>query len=86
MLDEFPDLERERGGLLASGSGGRGTEGEETHSHRFAHETELLLHGLEGRNLGRRAICAEEVPGIEAGEVLEGSEELVTAHCRRDEL
>ena len=61
-------------------------DGGETDSHCFAHESELLLYGLEGRDLAGRAIRAEQVPGVEPGEVLERPEELVAAHGCRDEL
>jgi hypothetical protein len=57
-----------------------------TDSHGFADETELLLYSLEGRNLAWCAICAEEIPGVESGEVLDGSEELIAAYCRCDEF
>jgi hypothetical protein len=46
----------------------------------------LLLDGLPGSNLPRSSIGAEEVPGVEAGEVLERTEELVPACGGRDEL
>jgi hypothetical protein len=41
----------------------------------------LLLDGLEGRDFAGCTICAEKVPGVESGKVLEGSEELITAYC-----
>jgi hypothetical protein len=79
MLDEFPELRQDLSTWLLKGEGN-------THSHCFADESKLLFYGLEGRNLGGRAIGAEEVPGVESGEVLDGSEELITAHCCRDEF
>jgi len=55
-------------------------------AHYFAGEAELLLDGFEGRDFGGRAIRAVEVPGVEAGEVLKGTEELVAADGGGDEL
>jgi hypothetical protein len=46
----------------------------------------LLLDGLPGSNLPRCGIGAEEVPGVEAREVLKCAEELVSACGGRDEL
>ena len=48
-------------------------------AHDFTYEAELLLDGIPGGDLGVGAVGAEEVPGVEAGEVLEGAEELVAA-------
>lgn len=56
------------------------------YAQSFSHKPELLLDCLPRRDLPRRAICAEQVPGIEAGEVLQCSEELISADGRRDEL
>lgn len=47
-------------------------------TERFSGEAELLLDGLEGSDETRGVVGSEEVPGVEAGKVLEGSEELVT--------
>ena len=55
-------------------------------AHDFAREPELLLDCLEGGDLAGCAICAVQVPGVEAREVLEGSEELVAADGGGDEL
>jgi hypothetical protein len=59
---------------------------EVTNSYSLAHKAELLLYSLKGCNLARGAICTEKVPGVESGEVLEGSEELITAYSCRNEL
>lgn len=40
----------------------------------------MLLDGFEGRDFAGGSVCAEEVPGVESGEVLQGSEELVAAN------
>lgn len=48
-------------------------------AHYFAGEAELLLDSFEGGDFRWGAICAVEVPGVEAGEVLDGAEELVAA-------
>lgn len=48
-------------------------------AQRFAHQAELLLDGVEGEDVAGGAVGAEEVPGVEAGEVLEGAEEFVSA-------
>ena len=45
----------------------------------FAREAEVFLDGFEGGNEASGGVGAEEVPGVEAGEVLEGAEELVAA-------
>src|SRR5258707_916506 len=57
-----------------------------THAHGFADQAELLLDGLPGSNLPRCGIGAEEVPGVEPGEVLQRAEELVAAGGRSDKL
>jgi len=49
----------------------------------FPRETELLLDGFEGGDNPLRVVGAVEIPGIEAREVLEGTEELVAADYRR---
>lgn len=54
-------------------------------AHNLAGQTELLLHGVPGGDLGGGAIGAEEVPGVEAGKVLEGAEDLVAADGGGDE-
>lgn len=47
----------------------------------FACEAELLLDGFEGRDQALGVVGAVEVPGVEAGEVLQGAEEFVAADC-----
>ena len=42
----------------------------------------LLLDGIERSDLPGRTVRAVKIPGVEAREVLDCSEELVTAHCR----
>lgn len=44
----------------------------------FAGGAELLLDGVEGLDGGLRAVRAQEIPGVEAGEVLQSSHDLVT--------
>lgn len=41
----------------------------------------MLLDGFVGRDEPGRVVSAEEIPGVEAGEVLKGAEELVAADC-----
>jgi len=55
-------------------------------AHELPRESELCLYSCEGGDLRRSAVRAEEIPGIEAGEVLEGSEEFVAADGGGDEL
>jgi hypothetical protein len=45
---------------------------------QFAAGAELLLGRVEGGNGRLRMVGAEEVPRVEAGEVLNGSQELIT--------
>lgn len=47
----------------------------------LARGAELLLDGVEGFDGGLGTVGAEEVPGVEAGEVLEGTEDFVTTDC-----
>lgn len=58
----------------------------ETHAHGFADEAELLFDSLPGSNLTRCGIGTEEVPSVEAREVLQSSKELVAAGGRGYEL
>ena len=55
-------------------------------SHQFPRKAELLLNGIPRRNLARCSIRAEEIPGVESGEVLERAEELIAADSGRNEL
>lgn len=48
-----------------------------TDAEEFTREGELFLDGLEGVDFRLGIVGAEEVPGEEAGEVLEGSDGLV---------
>lgn len=54
-------------------------------AHDLAGEAELLLDGVPGGHLGRGAVGAQQVPGVEAGEVLERAEDLVAADGGGDE-
>lgn len=51
-------------------------------TQRFAGESELLFDGFEGSDEAGWSVGSEEIPGVEAREVLEGTEELVTADCK----
>lgn len=42
----------------------------------------MLFDGFEGGDESGGGISSEEVPGVEAGEVLKGTEELVAANYR----
>lgn len=55
-------------------------------AEELAHEAELLLGLGPGGDGGGDGVGAEEVPGVEAGEVLDGAEELVAADGGCDEL
>ncbi len=46
----------------------------------------MLLYGFVGRDEPGRVVRAEEVPGVETGEVLKGSEELIAPDCERNLL
>lgn len=54
-------------------------------AHNLAGEAELLLDGVPGGHLGRGAVGAQEVPGVEAGKVLQRAEDLVAADGGGDE-
>lgn len=56
------------------------------HAHQFARQAELRFDGSERRDGRGERICTEEVPGVEAREVLNGSEELISAYCGTDVL
>jgi hypothetical protein len=43
---------------------------------------ELLLDGIVGIDGGLGAVGAVKVPGVEAGEILQGTQDLVTTDCR----
>ena len=47
----------------------------------FPREAELLLDGFVRRDEPGGIVGAEEIPGVEAGEVLKGAEEFVAADC-----
>lgn len=51
------------------------------HSQNFTGETELFLDGIVGGDAGGGGVGAVEVPAVEAGEVLEGTEGFVAADC-----
>ena len=48
-------------------------------AHELSRKPELLLDGFEGRDGRWQGVGPEEVPGIEAGEVLDCAEDLVAA-------
>lgn len=50
-------------------------------THDLSRCSELLLDGVEGFDGGLGTVGAEEVPGVEAGEVLQGTQDLVTTNC-----
>ena len=52
----------------------------------LAGEATLLLEGIPRSDLRLGTIGAEEIPRVEAGEILHGSHELVAADGGRDEL
>lgn len=51
----------------------------------LAREAKLLLDGVPGGDGGSGAVGAEEVPGVEAGKVLEKTESLVATEGGSDE-
>lgn len=50
-------------------------------SESFACQTKVLLDSFERCDKAGWIICSEEVPGVEPGKVLKGTEELVTTDC-----
>lgn len=83
--------------LVGGGAGGRGlgVEGDGgglevlnrlAEAEKLAQQAKLLLGGGPGRDglLGR--VGAQQVPGVEAGEILHGAVELVAAERGREEL
>ena len=77
-------------GVAALGVGGEGGGLEVLNvladAHEFADEAKLLLGGGPGGDGGGGAVGAGEVPGVEAGKVLDRAEDLVAADGRGDEL
>jgi len=55
-------------------------------AEKLAGGAELLLHGLPGGDLVLGAVGAEQVPGIEAGKVLEGAKDLIATSDGRGVL
>lgn len=70
------------GALVVQGDGG-GLEvfNEFADAEDLARRAELLLYGVEGLDCGLGLVCAVQIPGVEAGEVLDCSEEFVAADC-----
>lgn len=67
------------GALVLQGDGGSLEVLDElADAHDLARGAELLLDGIVGVDGGLRAVGAVQVPGVEAGEVLQGTEKLVT--------
>jgi hypothetical protein len=64
---------------LGVGSGGSGLVvlDELSGSEDLSEQAELLLEGVPRGDLVGSCVCAEEIPGVEAGEVLKNSHELV---------
>jgi hypothetical protein len=50
-------------------------------AHSLSYEAKLLLDGVPWRDAGGGGIGAEKVPAVEAGKVLKGAEDFVTANC-----
>lgn len=50
-------------------------------THGFAHGAEVLFDGIVDGDGRRGVVGAVEIPGEEAGEVLECSEDFVTTDC-----
>ena len=59
---------------------------QKTNPHRFTNKPKLLLDCLPWCNLARCPICAEKVPSIESGEILDCSQELIAADSSWNEL
>ncbi len=49
-------------------------------AHELSGEPKLLLDGLEGSNFPRGTVRTEEIPGVEAREVLDCAKEFVAAY------
>lgn len=70
------------GSLVVQSNGGSlQVLGELADTQDLTGSTELLLDGIVGVDGGLRAVGAVQVPGVEAGEVLDGTEELIAANC-----
>lgn len=70
------------GGLVVRGNrSGLEVLSELADTHDFTCRAELLFDSIEGFDGGLRPVGAEKVPGIEAGEILQGTEKLVTTNC-----
>lgn len=76
-------LEDRVDGVLVVESDGGGLEvlEEFADTHNLARRAELLLHGIVGVDSGLGLVGPVEVPRVEAGEVLEGAEDLIAADC-----
>lgn len=62
---------------VACGGGGLEVLDKLASAEDLAHEAELLLEGVPRGDLVRGAVGAEEVPGVEAGKILQDAHELV---------
>lgn len=67
--------------VVNDGGGGLEVLDELADTHDLSRCAELLLDGVEGFDGGLGTVGAEEVPGVEAGEVLQGTHDLVTTDC-----
>lgn len=50
-------------------------------AEHFSRQAKLFLDGVPGGNDGLGVVGAEEIPGVEAGKVLQCSQDLVTTDC-----
>lgn len=79
--------DRVDGGLVVKGNGsGLEVFNELADTEDLSRQTELLLDGFEGCDRGLGAVGTEQVPGVEAGEVLEGSQQLVATNYYRSSV
>ena len=52
----------------------------------LASESELLLDGFKGGDKAGWIVGSEQIPGIEAGEVLKSTEELIAPDCKEEHV
>lgn len=70
------------GGLVVCGNrGGLEVLDELADTHHLTRRAELLLDGVEGGDGRLRPVRAQQVPGVEAREVLQRTQKLVPTNC-----
>lgn len=67
--------------VVKGDSGGLEVLDEFAGAEHFSRQAKLFLDGVPGGNGGFGVVGAEEIPGVEAGKVLQRSQNLVTTDC-----